>query len=166
MTIEPGCLRLVQRLYEDDSLSAKDASVERPVSHRHNLRSGSLGSLEDTENVDTKHLVEVVLVQLEGRLDDRDTRVGNEADDVAEVLLNLVEGLSNVTHVTRDVALVRLDFGIPLLGQALSDLIGVLGRVVQDTCERGKIVLVSLRIHVTWPWKVVRCSMFVRCVSL
>ena len=73
----------------------------------------------------------VLLLHLQGVLDDRDTGVGHQASDGAERLVNLLEDLLDELWVS-DVALPRLDLDAVLLGDLGRDLLGVLGRVVDD----------------------------------
>lgn len=65
---------------------------------------------------------------------------GNHSDDVAQVLLNLAERRLEL-GIVPDVALVRLDLGVVLLGKRGRDLVRVRGRVVDDRCEveRGEV---------------------------
>lgn len=86
---------------------------------------GGLGRVEDAEDVDVEDLLEVVGGELERGLDDRDARVGGDGVDLAEVLLDLGKGRLDLVRVS-DVALVRLDRLVVLLGEVGSDFLGIL----------------------------------------
>lgn len=133
-TMEPACLRGIQRLRAASPVRFRQKGDEG----RGDARSGGLSRVEDTEDVDTKDLVEVVGSQLERRLDDRDTRVCDDALDLAEVLLDLRKRRLDLVCI-RDVALVRLDRLAPLLREARGDFVGVLGRVVDDGDRRVRL---------------------------
>lgn len=84
-----------------------------------------MSSVEDTEDVDVKDLLEVVGGEFESGLDDRDTRVGSDGVDGTEVLLDLGEGRLDLVRVS-DVALVGLNLAVVLLGEVSSDFLGIL----------------------------------------
>lgn len=93
---------------------------------------GSLGDVEGTEDVGVEDLVEVLGRQLQGGLDDRDAGVGHDGrDGRSEVGLDLLKRLLD-EGVIADVALVRLDLDVELLGDVGGRLLRLGVRVVED----------------------------------
>jgi len=74
---------------------------------------------------------EVLLLHVQSVLDDRDTGVGNETGDGAHLLVDLGKGLLDDVGVS-DITLPGLALDAVLLGEVGSDLLSVLGRVVDD----------------------------------
>lgn len=90
-----------------------------------------LGTGKLAPDVDVVDEREVLLLHLKRILDDRDTGVGDEAGDLAELVVDLLEGALDELGIA-DIALPGLDLDAVLLGDLRGDLGGVLGRVVDD----------------------------------
>lgn len=90
-----------------------------------------LRGVEHTEDVHVEHLVEVLGGELRSGLHNRNTGVGSEGGDLAELGFSLLNGLLNLLSIA-DVALVCLDLNAELLGDLLGVLLRIRVRAVKD----------------------------------
>ena len=86
---------------------------------------GGLSSVENSEDVDVEHLLEVFRSEFESGLDDRDTRVCGDGVNGSQVLFDLGESRLDLVRVS-NVALVGLNLSVVLLGEVSSNFFGIL----------------------------------------